>query len=93
MPEELRSIRENKASKIITTAMQCVLKLLVEQTKYKSYFKYTLLSVLLRRVGKIDIKSLTDKPDMVMASTVYNFQENDATEVNRIKILQSLCVF
>ena len=70
--EEIRSIRENKASKIITSAMQRVLKPRLEETTYKSYFKYTIPSVLLRRVGTLDIGSLTEKPDIVMASMVYN---------------------
>ena len=54
--------------------MQRVLKPRLEETTFKSYYKYTVrsVSVLLRRVGTLDIGSLTLKPDIVMVSTVYN---------------------
>ena len=72
MLEEIQSIRKNKASKIITKNIRHSLKPRLEETTYKSYFKYTIPQTILKKSHTLNIGGINSIPEIVMASTIYN---------------------
>ena len=72
MLEEIREKREKKASTIISKTFMNTLKARLEETLYKSYFKYTIPRTILKRLTTINIGKLNAVPDIVMSSTIYN---------------------
>ena len=62
--DEIRALRQNKASTIITNAIKRSLQPRLETTTYQTYFKYTVPTVVLNRVPALDIGSLSYRPDI-----------------------------
>ena len=63
----------------------------LEETTYKSYFKYTIPKTILKRLPTINIGKLNAVPEIVMSSTIYNLFRK--VLVQKIKELKFLRIF
>ena len=91
MLEEIRAKRENKASTIISKTFMNTLKPHLEETTYKSFFKYTIPKTILKRLPTINIGKLNAVPEIVMSSTIYNLLRK--VLIQKIKELKFLRIF
>ena len=63
----------------------------LEETTYKSFFKYTIPKTILKRLPTINIGKLNAVPEIVMSSTIYNLFRK--VLIQNIKELKSLRIF
>ena len=67
------------------------LKPRLEETTYKSYFKYTIPKTILKRLPTINIGKLNAVTEIVTSSTIYNLFRN--VLIQKIKELKFLRIF